>query len=133
MWAGESVTVLSTSLPDDTDHVTVARTLNEAVTILNESQAREVHVDGGTTVQSFLRAGLIDEITVFWAPALIGEERRLLDAPDADVLLTLHGSHTTETGMIGATYLVTPVRSIHTHTADRPSRETRDRARVGVE
>ncbi|MDO5081793.1 MAG: dihydrofolate reductase family protein [Arachnia propionica] len=110
------VTVLPTSLLDDTDHVTVARTLNEAVTILNESQAREVHVDGGKTVQSFLRAGLIDEITVFWAPVLIGKGRRLFDALDDDVLLTLQGSHTTETGMVGATYLVTPARSIHTHT-----------------
>lgn len=116
MWAGKSVTVLSTSLPYDTEHVAVARTLNEAVTILNESQAREVYVDGGRAIQSFLRAGLVDEITVSWAPVLIGEGRRLFEALDDDVFLTLRDSHTTETGMVGTTYLVTPARSICAHT-----------------
>ncbi|MDO4244304.1 MAG: dihydrofolate reductase family protein [Actinomyces sp.] len=108
MWSGKSVVVLSTSLPRDTEHITVARTLNEAVAFLNESQAREVYVDGGKAIQSFLRAGLIDEITISWAPVLIGGGRRLFDVLDDDVLLTLRGSHTTENGMVGTTYHVTP-------------------------
>ena len=35
--------------------------------------ADQVYVDGGKVIQTFLRADLIDEITIGWAPTLIGE------------------------------------------------------------
>ncbi|MDO5494278.1 MAG: dihydrofolate reductase family protein [bacterium] len=112
MWAGKSVIVLSRSLPLETEHVTVARSVDDAVALLDEDGSREVYVDGGQAIQSFLRAGLIDEITISWAPVLIGSGRRLFETLNEDVLLTLRGSHTTETGMVAATYDVTPPRII---------------------
>ncbi len=45
----------------------------EVVRRLGEVGHRHLYVDGGRTIQGFLRAGLIDEITVTWIPVLLGE------------------------------------------------------------
>lgn len=63
-------------------------------------------VDSGRTIQSFLRAGLIDEVTVGIAPVLIGAGARLFGDLDSDVLLTLVGTHATAGGMVHVTYRV---------------------------
>ena len=41
--------------------------------MMNARGANGVYVDGGLTVQSFMRADLIDEITITRAPVVIGE------------------------------------------------------------
>ncbi|OKL51259.1 dihydrofolate reductase [Buchananella hordeovulneris] len=106
MYDDKTVIVLSTTLPCETSGVTIVRTLGEAVDLLDGCDAREVYVDGGQTIQSFLRAGLVDEITTCWAPILIGRGRRLFDTIERDVLLTLVGNHTTDLGMVHSTYRV---------------------------
>jgi dihydrofolate reductase len=42
--------------------------------------SRSVYVDGGKTIQSFLQAGLIDELTLTTVPVLIGSGLPLFGA-----------------------------------------------------
>ena len=106
LYGSTPVVVVSTTLPVDDPRVAVVGSVVEAKRLLTERGARQVYVDGGQLIQSFLRAGLIEEITTCWAPVLIGSGRRLFGELDADVLLTLRGCHVSETGMVHATYRV---------------------------
>lgn len=84
------VIVLSTTLPSEGhDRVTIVRSLDEAVAEVNSRGAKGVYVDGGVTVQSFLRAGLIDEITITLAPVIIGGGIPLFGELGHDVTLSL--------------------------------------------
>ncbi|MGK9148242.1 dihydrofolate reductase family protein [Plantibacter flavus] len=108
-FTGKRVVVLSTTLESGDDRVTVARSLDDAVRLLDAQGAERVYVDGGKTIQAFLGAGLIDEITVSIAPVLIGSGARLFGDLDADVLLRVRGTHVTpDDGLVRITYDVTP-------------------------
>lgn len=48
---------------------------------------RHAYVDGGVTVQGFLRAGLLDELTLTTVPVLLGAGRRLFGPLEGDVHL----------------------------------------------
>jgi dihydrofolate reductase len=48
---------------------------------------RHAYVDGGVTIQNFLRAGLVDKITVTRVPVLIGQGIPLFGAVPKDVRL----------------------------------------------
>ncbi|MDO5644858.1 MAG: dihydrofolate reductase family protein [Dermabacter sp.] len=105
-FTGKRVIVLSTTLSPDDARVTVVRSLNDAVQELAATDADQVYVDGGQVIQSFLREGLIDEITIGWAPVLIGSGRRLFGDLAEDVLLELVASHASADGMVHATYRI---------------------------
>ena len=84
------VIVLSKTLPEIADdRASVVRSLAEAVDAANAMDAKGVYVDGGQTIQTFLRADLIDEITVTRAPVLIGSGFPLFGELDQDVRLRL--------------------------------------------
>lgn len=55
---------------------------------LSATGARKLYIDGGQTIQRFLRAGLIDELTITVIPVLLGAGRPLFGPLDADVTLT---------------------------------------------
>jgi len=50
---------------------------------------RQVYVDGGQVVQSFLRDGLVDELTITTVPVLLGAGRSLFGPLSGDVALQL--------------------------------------------
>ncbi|WP_206055545.1 dihydrofolate reductase family protein [Nocardioides sp. GY 10127] len=102
------VLVLSTSssAPHEDARVRVVGGLVQACDLLDEVGAREVYVDGGRTVQSFLAAGLLDEITVSVAPVLLGSGRRLFGGLARDVPLRVLGSHVTADGLVRTTWQV---------------------------
>lgn len=54
---------------------------------LAEWGARKIYVDGGITIQSFLAAGLIDEITITVIPVLLGSGKTLFGPLPKDVRL----------------------------------------------
>jgi dihydrofolate reductase len=54
---------------------------------LSKAGARHVYVDGGRTIQGFLRAGLIQDLTITRIPVLIGTGRPLFGPLDRDVRL----------------------------------------------
>lgn len=69
--------------------------------------ARGVYVDGGQVIQSFLRAGLIDEMTITQVPVLLGAGRPLFGAwggAQGDVWWTLHASRSFGSGLVQSTY-----------------------------
>jgi dihydrofolate reductase len=64
----------------------------EIVALMEKRGARRLYVDGGLTIQAFLRAGLIDDLTISQIPVLIGEGIRLFGAVETDVKLTVEST-----------------------------------------
>ncbi|ACV05598.1 dihydrofolate reductase [Kytococcus sedentarius] len=107
-YGGKKVIVMSTTLESDDDRITIARSLDNAQRTLAASGARQVYVDGGMVVQEFLRADLIDEISIGWAPVLIGSGRPLFGHLDHDLQLSLVATNASASGMVHVTYAVHP-------------------------
>ena len=63
-----------------------------------------MYVDGGKTIQSFLRAGLIDQITLFTVPVLIGRGLPLFGELNSDLRLELVSSRAFPSGMVERIY-----------------------------
>lgn len=105
-YADKRVLVVSTALSTDDSRIIVVRSVDEAVAELAGSGADQVYVDGGQVIQTFLRAGLIDEITVSWAPVLIGSGKPLFGDLAADVQLELVANNASASGMVHSTYRV---------------------------
>lgn len=104
-YAGKRVLVLSTTLTSlDWPDATVHRTLDDALATLEREGRQHVYVDGGTVVQQFLRAGLLDDLTVSIAPVLIGFGIPLFGPLDADITLDLVGTRELPAGFTQATY-----------------------------
>lgn len=84
------VLVLSASIPQVADQlIEVVPSIGAAVDRLDQLATRGVYIDGGQTVQAFLRAGLVDEITVTTVPILIGSGIPLFGTLEHDVRLSL--------------------------------------------
>lgn len=67
---------------------------------------RRAYVDGGRVIQSFLREGLVDDLTITTIPVLLGSGRRLFGTLPGDVHLQLSGHRTYGFGFVQATYRV---------------------------
>lgn len=106
-YGGKRVIVISTTLATGGDaRITVVRNVEEARRQLAGSGADQVYVDGGKVIQAFLRAGLIDEISIGWAPVLIGDGLPLFGFLDHDIQLSLTAANAGDSGMVHATYAV---------------------------
>ena len=68
--------------------------------------ARHVYVDGGKTIQGFLNAGLIDELTITRIPILIGTGVPLFGPLNNDVSLTHIATRQFENGFVQSKYRV---------------------------
>lgn len=88
----------SVSLSDKTPTALVAS--------LTERGARKIYVDGGLTIQSFLVAGLIDDITITTIPVLLGSGRPLFGPLPADLRLALSRSTAYAFGFVQNEYRV---------------------------
>ena len=76
---------------------------------LEKSGARHLYIDGGKTIQGFLKARLIEEMTITTIPILLGEGIPLFDALDQDIHLTLLDSHDYPNGFVQNKYrLINP-------------------------
>jgi dihydrofolate reductase len=67
---------------------------------------QHVYVDGGITVQGFLRAGLIQRITITRVPVLIGDGIPLFGSLPHDVLLRHIATQTYAGGVVKSEYEV---------------------------
>lgn len=65
-----------------------------------------LYVDGGKTVQEFLRRGWIDELVHTHTPILLGGGRPLFSDLPRDVHFTLRGVDVIEGGMVTSYYQV---------------------------
>ncbi|MBB4935127.1 dihydrofolate reductase [Lipingzhangella halophila] len=108
MWpyGDRRIAVLSTRLETDDSRVTVYRDLDQLIAGLADSGASNVYVDGGQTIQTFLRAGLIHEITITTVPVLIGTGLALFGPLDSDVPLNHRSTKDLGAGIVQSTYTV---------------------------
>ncbi len=73
---------------------------------LAERGWRRLYVDGGKTTQSFLRAGLVDELVVTRVPVLIGQGVPLFGRVARDIPLTHVRTRALAGGLVQSTYRV---------------------------
>jgi len=79
----------------------------KVVKLLTDRGLRRVYVDGGRTIQSFLDANLIDDMTITTVPVLIGEGIPLFGPLKKDIKVTLLRSEGfTEEGYVQKVYRV---------------------------
>ncbi|WP_240674967.1 dihydrofolate reductase family protein [Cellulomonas endophytica] len=106
-YEGRTVLVLSRGSGGDADpRVRVVPGLDAAVEALAAVGARRVYVDGGRTVQSFLAAGLVQELTVTTVPVLLGSGLPLFGPLERDVLLEHRSTTVLGGGLVQSTYAV---------------------------
>jgi dihydrofolate reductase len=70
--------------------------------------AKRVYVDGGITVQDFLRAGQIHDLTITRVPVLIGEGIPLFGSVPQDIKLRHIGTRQYKSGLVKSEYEVMP-------------------------
>ena len=106
-YQGKPVHVLSTTLPVGADpRITVQRSFEDAVAAIQAAGYRRVYVDGGRTVHTFLRAGLITDLTLSRVPVLIGTGHTPFGELAADIRLEHVHTQTYAGGMVQTTYRV---------------------------
>jgi len=106
-YEGKQVEVLSSTLPADADErVIVHRTLDGLVQTLEDRGAKRIYADGGRVVQTFLRAGLLNELTITTVPVLLGTGIPLFGPVDHDVALIHNATRTLGAGLTQSDYTV---------------------------
>lgn len=71
---------------------------------LEASGVRHIYVDGGVTIQRFLRAGVIDRLMITRVPVLIGQGIPLFDALPHDIHLKHIATQTYQSGLVKTEY-----------------------------
>jgi len=80
----------------------------EIVSRLEASGARHLYVDGGITIQEFLRAGRVDRLVVTRVPVLIGEGIPLFGSLPRDIRLRHEATRHFPSGLVQSEYHVEP-------------------------
>ncbi|HLR90477.1 MAG TPA: dihydrofolate reductase family protein [Balneolaceae bacterium] len=81
-------------------------TPDELVTTLEREGKRHLYIDGGVTIQRFLKAGLIDELTVTQLPILLGRGLPLFGGEGREQRLELIDLFHTGSGILQKRYRV---------------------------
>ena len=76
------------------------------VTRLEERGLTRLYIDGGKTIQGFLRAGLIDRMTITRLPVILGEGIPLFGATGRDIRLEHVRTHAYPDGLVQTEYRV---------------------------
>ena len=105
------VHVLSSSLPTDTpapaDNVTFGRETPEgAMQACHKKGWRRAYIDGGKVIQSFLRAGLIEDMIISRIPILLGSGKPLFGHLDTDIRLKHQWSRDFPSGLTQSSFQV---------------------------
>ena len=78
----------------------------EIMSRLADRGVRHVYVDGGITIQRFLRAGLIQRLIITRVPALIGDGIPLFGATQRDIALKHIATRQYASGLVQSEYEV---------------------------
>jgi dihydrofolate reductase len=84
----------------------MAGTPAEIVSKLAATGAHHLYIDGGITIQEFLRAGLIQRIVITRVPVLIGEGIPLFGSLPGDIRLRHVATRQYPSGLVSSEYLV---------------------------
>jgi dihydrofolate reductase len=108
-FGAKPVYVLSSSpLKPAPSGATVHHLSGEPQMVVTELEARGVqhaYIDGGATIQRFLRAGLLHRLIVSRLPVLIGQGIPLFGPLDGDVLLRHVRTETFSSGLVQSEYV----------------------------
>jgi dihydrofolate reductase len=80
----------------------------EIVAKLAASGAQHLYIDGGITIQGFLRAGLVQRLIITRVPVLIGEGIPLFGALPRDLRLRHIATKHYPSGLVKSEYHVVP-------------------------
>jgi dihydrofolate reductase len=83
-------------------------TPQEIMAQLAKRGVRHVYVDGGQTVQAFLRAGVIDQMTITRVPVLIGSGISIFGPLTRDIPLRHIATRQYPSGLVQSEYTVLP-------------------------
>ena len=109
---GEKRVVVLSSRPRDLSAAVggvveqMAGTPDEIVQRLAASGARHLYIDGGITIQRFLRAGLIRRLIITRVPVLIGNGIPLFGTLPRDIQLRHVGTRQYPSGLVSSEYEV---------------------------
>ena len=78
----------------------------DIVAKLDAQGLKHAYVDGGVTIQRFLRAGLIQRLVITRVPVLIGTGRPLFGPLDADVKLRHVATRSYASGLVQSEYAI---------------------------
>jgi dihydrofolate reductase len=78
----------------------------EIIAKLAASGAHNLYIDGGITIQRFLRAGLIDRLIITRVPVLIGEGIPLFAALPRDIKLRHIATQSYASGLVKTEYRI---------------------------
>lgn len=81
---------------------------SEILATLAARGLRHVYVDGGITIQAFIRAGLVHHLTITRVPVLIGSGIALFGPVDADIRLTHISTRQLPGGGVQCEYSIEP-------------------------
>lgn len=81
----------------------------DVFSLLEARGFQHVYVDGGFTIQAFLRAGLINRLVITRVPVLIGTGISLFGPVDADIRLEHVRTRQLSGGAVQSEYAVAPV------------------------
>ena len=79
---------------------------SEIVARLAATGAHNLYIDGGITIQQFLRAGLVDRLVVTRVPVLIGDGIPLFGTLDHDIRLRHIATKQFPSGLVSSEYQV---------------------------
>tara|TARA_B100001939_G_scaffold342892_1_gene354675 strand:- start:9242 stop:9811 length:570 start_codon:yes stop_codon:yes gene_type:complete len=110
-YRGKNVIVLSSGFPKEPKSLSegvkgTSSSLTELIQILALSGSEHVYVDGGKTIQGFLQAGLIRDMTITRIPVLIGEGIPLFGPSAHDIKLQHVSTRSYENGFVQSKYKV---------------------------
>jgi dihydrofolate reductase len=74
--------------------------LKNVIKKLNDNGYKNLYIDGGATIQSFLKENLIDEMIITSVPATLGEGIPLFKNKDHESKFKLDSTKTYENGMV---------------------------------
>jgi len=74
------------------------------VSSLAQAGVAHLYVDGGQTIQSFVRAGLLNELTINRLPILLGQGVPLFGPLAGDLALTVNDSQVLDNGVVQTRY-----------------------------
>ncbi|MFT5675986.1 MAG: dihydrofolate reductase [Paraglaciecola sp.] len=103
-----SKTLKPIDIPDELrDKVSISQqTPRQVMESLSEQGWKRAYIDGGKIIQSFMRAGLIGDMTVTLVPILIGSGKRMFGELDTDIDLHLLETKSFPSGLITTRYEV---------------------------
>ena len=78
----------------------------DIVAKLDAQGVKHAYIDGGDTIQRFLRAGLIQRLIITRVPVLIGTGRPLFGPLDADVKLRHVSTRAYPSGLVSSEYAI---------------------------